>query len=106
MLVFIVCFSLQSELDAFQSQVQKDFDSLLEKVSQASQVILDFDFRSVQMLWSLGWAVTWLSCSLWQEYFPQLLSLQSQNIHKRSTTCANSIVHTFHTFTPFPAPQH
>ncbi|XP_048357339.1 SUN domain-containing protein 2 [Sphaerodactylus townsendi] len=37
---------LQSELDAFQSQVQKDFDSLLEKVSQASK---DTETRMVQM---------------------------------------------------------
>ncbi|XP_077195673.1 SUN domain-containing protein 2 [Paroedura picta] len=37
---------LQSELDAFQSQVQKDLDSLLKKVSQASQ---DTETRMVQM---------------------------------------------------------
>ncbi|KAL8221907.1 UNVERIFIED_CONTAM: hypothetical protein K2H54_074641, partial [Gekko kuhli] len=37
---------LQSELGAFQSRVQKDFDSLLEKVSQASQ---DTETRMVQM---------------------------------------------------------
>nr|XP_056702442.1 SUN domain-containing protein 2 [Euleptes europaea] len=37
---------LQSKLDPFQSRVQKDFDSLLEKVSQASQ---NSEARMVQM---------------------------------------------------------